>query len=255
MKSPVSAIKKIAGESAVKKILLIDDDKELCALLEDYFKADGFGFACAYSGDAGLASLARENFDIAILDVMLPGRDGFEILKEIRNRSSMPVIMLTAKGDHVDRVVGLEIGADDYICKPFNMRELSARIRAVLRRTAGGPNRTDHEEVISVADLVMDIGSRSVHVSGRPISLTNVEFRLLEALLSSAGNKMPPERLSLEVLGRDYDPFDRSLSVHICKLRQKLGPYPGGSERIKTLRGEGFVYVTPEKKQDGGCAS
>ncbi|MDR1509211.1 MAG: response regulator transcription factor [Synergistaceae bacterium] len=242
------------GECVIKNILLIDDDKELCALLEDYFKADGFGFAYACSGDDGLTSLARGSFDRARLDVMLPGRDGFDILKEIRNRSSLPVIMLTAKGDHVDRVVGLEIGADDYICKPFNMRELSARIRAVLRRTAGGPNRTAPEEVIRVADLVMDINSRSVKVRGRPVTLTNVEFRLLEALLSSAGSKISPERLSLEILGRDYNPFDRSLSVHICKLRQKLGTYPCGSERIKTLRGEGFVYISPEKKQEGEYA-
>jgi two-component system response regulator CpxR len=232
---------------------LIDDDKELCALLEDYFKSDGFEFACAYSGDDGLEALACGGYDIAILDVMLPGRDGFDILREIRNRSSMPVIMLTAKGDHVDRVVGLEIGADDYICKPFNMRELSARIRAVLRR-ADGTNGAAPRDIIVAADLVMDAKSRSVRVSGRAVSLTNVEFRLLEVLLSSAGGHVSPERLSTEVLGRDYNPFDRSLSVHVCKLRQKLGPYPCGSERIKTLRGEGFVYVQPEKGREGESA-
>jgi two-component system response regulator CpxR len=186
---------------------------------------------------------------------MLPGRDGFDILKEIRNRSSLPVIMLTAKGDHVDRVVGLEMGADDYICKPFNMRELSARIRAVFRRAAGGSNAAAAGGVIAAADLMMDIKSRSVRVSGRPVSLTNAEFRLLEILLSSAGSGISQERLSLEVLGRDYNLFDRSLSVHICKLRQKLGPHPYGGERIKTLRGEGFVYVLPEKKQEGESAS
>jgi two-component system response regulator CpxR len=177
---------------------------------------------------------------------MLPGRDGFEILKEIRNASSLPVIMLTAKGDHVDRVIGLEMGADDYICKPFSMRELSARVKAVLRRS-GGLLETASQDVICLIDLEMDLKSRSVKIGKRPVPLTNVEFRLLESLLSCAGRGISPERLSMDALGRSHTPFDRSLSVHISRLRRKLGPYPCGSERIKTLRGEGFIYVFPEK--------
>ncbi|GHV44013.1 DNA-binding response regulator [Synergistales bacterium] len=228
-----------------KKILLIDDDEELGALLETYFRSEGFDFGYASNGDAGLKLFGAEAYDIIILDVMLPGRDGFDILREIRNMSQMPVIMLTAKGDHIDRVVGLEIGADDYICKPFNMRELSARIRAVLRRSVGfEPARTD---TVCVADLEMDMKSRSVKIGGQSVPLTNVEFRILEILLSCAGEKISPEQLSIEVLGRDHTPFDRSLSVHISKLRHKLGLYPCGSERIKTLRGEGFMYVFPEE--------
>jgi two-component system response regulator CpxR len=184
---------------------------------------------------------------------MLPGRDGFEILREIRSVSPVPVIMLTAKGDHIDRVIGLEIGADDYICKPFSMRELSARVRAVLRRyvslsedeSAKSPN------VIYLADLEMDLKSRAVKIGGKGVSLTNVEFRLLEAMLSCAGSKISLEQLSTDALGRAYTPFDRSLSVHISRLRRKLGPYPRGSDRIKTLRGEGFVYVFPEKELSG----
>jgi two-component system response regulator CpxR len=177
---------------------------------------------------------------------MLPGRDGFEILKEIRNISSVPVIMLTAKGDHVDRVIGLEMGADDYICKPFSMRELSARVRAVLRRS-GGLLETASLDVICLIDLEMDLKSRSVKIGNKPVPLTNVEFRLLESLLSCAGRGISPEQLSWEALGRGHTPFDRSLSVHISRLRRKLGLYPCGSERIKTLRGEGFIYVFPER--------
>ncbi|MDR2179285.1 MAG: response regulator transcription factor [Synergistaceae bacterium] len=225
----------------MKSILMIDDDVELCTLLEDYFQAEGFSFARAYSGDEGLDMLAEGQYDIVILDVMLPGRDGFEILKAIRSASLIPVIMLTAKGNHLDRVVGLEIGADDYICKPFDTRELSARVRAVLRRS--GLAETLSENVLRVEDLEMDIRSRSVKVDQRTIPLTNVEFRLLEALLSCAGKRISSEQLSIDVLGHPLSPFDRSLSVHISKLRQKLGLYPCGSERIKTLRGEGFIYV------------
>jgi two-component system response regulator CpxR len=227
-------------------ILMIDDDKGLIALLEEFFYSEGFKCQGANSGDEGLELFRNGAYDIILLDVMLPGRDGFEILKEIRNVSSVPVVMLTAKGDPIDRVLGLEFGADDYICKPFNMRELSARIRAVLRRAPKMIPDTAAQNVITVADLEMDLKSLSVKVSDRGIRLTNVEFRLLEILLSCAGTKISSEKLSTEVLARSYTPFDRSLSVHISKLRNKLGPYPGGGERIKTLRGEGFVYVFPQ---------
>ena len=234
----------------IKNILVIDDDVELCKLLEDYFTSEGFCFVCAHSGDKGLDLLRGGHCGIIILDVMLPGRDGFEILKEIRSVSSVPVIMLTAKGDHVDRVVGLEIGADDYICKPFSMRELSARVRAVLRRYIGLSDAVPDKSpgVIRLVDLEMDLKSRSVKIGGHGVPLTNVEFRLLETMLSCAGSKISLERLSIDALGRSYAPFDRSLSVHISRLRRKLGPYPCGSERIKTLRSEGFIYVFPEQE-------
>jgi two-component system response regulator CpxR len=238
--------RKIKEAWRIKSILMIDDDVELCALLEDYFQTEGFAFAWAHSGDEGLDTLAEGGYDIVVLDVMLPGRSGFEILKEIRSVSLVPVIMLTAKGDPLDRVVGLETGADDYICKPFDTRELSARIKAVLRR-GGLPEAS---EVMRVEDLEMDLRSRSVRVGRRGVPLTNVEFRLLEALLSCVGKKISSEQLSNTVLGHSHSPFDRSLSVHISRLRHKLGLYPCGSERIKTLRGEGFIYVFPEKKYE-----
>jgi two-component system response regulator CpxR len=243
----------MGGAGKIRDILVIDDDVELCRLLEDYFTSEGFRFACAHSGDKGLGSLASGQCDIIILDVMLPGRDGFEILKEIRNISSVPVIMLTAKGDQIDRVIGLEMGADDYICKPFSMRELSARVKAVLRRSCG-LFETASQDVISLIDLEMDLKSRSVKIDHKPVPLTNVEFRLLESLLSCAGRGISPERLSQDALGRSHTPFDRSLSVHISRLRRKLGPYPCGSERIKTLRGEGFIYVFPEEDAPGASA-
>ncbi|MDR0615533.1 MAG: response regulator transcription factor [Synergistaceae bacterium] len=228
-----------------KNILIIDDDEDLISLLEEFFRSEGFKCLGAGSGDEGLQLFRNGAYNIILLDVMLPGRDGFEILKAIRDISSVPVIMLTAKGDPIDRVLGLEFGADDYICKPFHMRELSARIRAVLRR-ANGLMEASPRDMITVADLEMDLKSHSIKIRDQIVPLTNVEFRLLEILLSRAGLKTPPERLSLDVLGRSYSPFDRSLSVHISKLRRKLGPYPDGGERIKTLRGEGFVYVFPQ---------
>ena len=238
------------GSRDIKNILVIDDDVELCKLLEDYFTSEGFCFACAHSGDNGLDLLRGADCDIIILDVMLPGRDGFEILKEIRGVSSVPVIMLTAKGDHIDRVIGLEIGADDYICKPFSMRELSARVRAVLRRyvALSGGESAQSPNVICLHDLEMDLKSRTVKIGGKGVPLTSAEFRLLEAMLSRVGKNISLEQLSIDVLGRSYAPFDRSLSVHISRLRRKLGPYPCGSERIKTLRSEGFVYVFPEQE-------
>ena len=236
----------------MKKILVIDDDVELCNLLKEYFTAEGFSFDCANNGKDGLERLFANEPDLVVLDVMLPGRDGFDVLRDIRARSPIPVIMLTAKGDHIDRVVGLEIGADDYICKPFNTRELSARIRAVLRR-ADGLAALMPGEALRVDDLEMDLKSRSVQVDGQAVSLTNVEFRLLECLLSSAGKLVSLETLSTEVLKRRHTVYDRSISVHMSNLRKKIGPYPSGGERIATIRGEGFVYVFPKATGEAGA--
>lgn len=233
----------------MKKIFVIDDDVELCNLLKEYFTAEGFAFDCAYTGSDGLSRLFESEADIVILDVMLPGRDGFDVLRDIRGRSAIPVIMLTAKGDHIDRVVGLEIGADDYICKPFNTRELVARIRAVLRRFDGMTGPSD--ETIRVEDLEMNLKSRSVRVEGQNISLTNVEFRMLECLLANAGKLVQLESLSSEVLKRRHTVYDRSISVHMSNLRRKIGPYPSGDERIATIRGEGFIYVFPKTPLEG----
>lgn len=229
----------------MKKILVIDDDIELCNLLKEYFVAEGFAFECAHASEDGLAFFGEYAPDLVILDVMLPGRDGFDILRDIRARSDTPVIMLTAKGDHIDRVVGLEIGADDYICKPFNTRELVARVRAVLRRSDGLASNAP-EDVIRVGDLEMDLKSRSVRVGREGVALTSAEFKMLECLLANAGKLVRLEDLSTEVLRRHHTVYDRSISVHMSNLRRKIGPYPTGDERITTIRGEGFIYVYPK---------
>lgn len=229
---------------------MIDDDVEICTLLSEFlYTSEGFVCECAHSGDEGLHMLEKGAYDLVILDVMLPGRDGFDILREIRSRSAIPVIMLSARGDHIDRVVGLEIGADDYIYKPFNSREMSARVRAVLRRASGDketyrePEPEEDPDIIRVDDLVMNTRARTVTVKGEGVPLTNLQFRILRVLLMSPGKTVPLTKISREALMREYRPEDRNISVHISKLRQKLGSYPSGHERIVSIRREGFVYV------------
>ncbi|MDR1620813.1 MAG: response regulator transcription factor [Synergistaceae bacterium] len=233
------------GGKKIRHILVIDDDVDLCALLKDYLQSEGFGFACAYLGSEGLKLLNSRAYDIVILDVMLPEQDGFDVLREIRSISNVPVVMLSAKGDQIDKVVGLEIGADDYICKPFDARELLARLKAVLRRS-GDSKARPARNVDTLADLELCRESLSVKIAGADVYLTNVEFSLLDQLISCAGKKISSEQLSVNVLGRGYTSFDRSLSVHISRLRHKLGPYPDGRERIKTLRNEGYMYIYPQ---------
>lgn len=223
------------------RILMIDDDAALCGLLCEFFTAEGFGFTSAACGDDGLRLFEDGGADIVILDVMLPGRDGLDVLSELRSRSRVPVVMLTAKGEQDDRIAGLEIGADDYICKPFNTRELAARVRAVLRRY--GEAERSPGDLLRVADIVIDRPAHSVTVGGRGVQLTGAEMRLLEELLTHAGRVVSLEELSVAALKRSWSLGDRSLSVHMSNLRRKLGPYPSGDERIATIRGEGFIYV------------
>jgi two-component system response regulator CpxR len=183
---------------------------------------------------------------------MLPEQDGFDVLRKIRNNISnnVPVVMLSAKGDQTDKVVGLEIGADDYVCKPFYERELLARLKAVLRRSDDSKTRPD-SNVVTLADLELCRESLSVKIAGTDVSLTNVEFSLLDRLISCAGKKISPQQLSMDVLGRGYTSIDRSLSVHISRLRHKLGPYPNGKERIRTLRNAGYMYIYPQNDLTG----
>lgn len=229
------------------RILLIDDDVELCALLKDYLESETLILDCIYNGKDAFARLLAPDavrYDLLILDVTLPEWNGFEILKALRkNRQDIPILMLTARGDPADRVAGLEAGADDYVCKPCEPRELAARITAILRRTGG--ERTGDDEVLRVRDIELDRGSRLVRVGGNSVDLTDVEFRLLDVLLRNAGNAVSLESLSVDVLGREYTPDDRSLNTHVCRLRGKLGPWADGSARIKAPRSKGFVYVCP----------
>lgn len=224
------------------KILIIDDDEELCELVSEYLSVEGFAVESVNDGEAGLkAALTREH-DIAILDVMMPKMNGFDVLKALRETSKLPVIMLTARGDDMERIVGLEIGADDYLPKPFNPRELAARIRAILRRSAAEHDPADRE-TLSVDGVELSPTARTVALDGSDVVLTSVEFALLRELLKDAGQVIKKEDLSERVLERKLSPYDRSLDMHISNLRKKLGSRADGSERIKTIRSVGYIYT------------
>jgi len=223
-------------------ILLVEDDRELASMLVEYLAGDGFSVQTAHCGDSGLAAALAGSFDAIVLDVMLPGRDGFAVLRELRRHQLTPVLMLTGRGDDVDTVVGLELGADDYLTKPCNPRVLVARLRALLRRSQG---QADPAAVaLHMGDLHLDPGRREVHLGTRVLDLTGTEFDLLGLLLQEAGRVVDKDRLSEQVLGRRLQPFDRSIDTHVSNLRRKLGPLPGGGLRIKTVRGAGYQYVS-----------
>jgi two-component system response regulator CpxR len=226
----------------MNKVLIIDDDEELCELVSEYLTAEGFETTCVHDGATGLEKASSGDYDLAILDVMLPKMNGFEVLTDLRKSSDMPVLMLTARGDEADRIGGLEIGADDYLSKPFNPRELLARLRAILRRI-GPDDEHQQPEKISVDDLELSRTSRSVVREGEELGLTSVEFELLNVLLRDAGTVIRKEDLSETVLERRLSPYDRSLDMHISNLRKKLGPRKDGSERIKTIRSVGYIYT------------
>lgn len=236
------------GEKDMEKILLVDDDKGLCELLEEFLESEGFEVEAIHDGEHAVPKALGERFSLVILDVMLPGLGGTEVLKSIRRQSSVPVLMLTARGDDVDRIVGLELGADDYLPKPFNPRELVARIRAILRRGRMETSGETQGNVLRVADLAIDPAARHVSVGGTRIDLTTVEFDLLETLAQAAGTAFSRENLVRQVLKRPFSPFDRSLDVHVSNLRRKIGTYPDGSERIKTVRGLGYILAMPPEE-------
>jgi len=227
----------------MEQILIIDDDVALCELVTEYLQPLGFKVDSVHRGDAGAEQALAGKYSIVVLDVMLPGLNGFEVLRSIRAQSKLPVLMLTARGDDVDRIVGLEIGADDYLPKPFNPRELVARIRAILRRTGTEASSSAAAKPLVVGDIELDPGTRVVRRGGKIVSLTAVEFDLLEKLLRGAGRILSREDLSKEVLGRNTSPFDRSIDMHISNLRKKLGHQVGAVERIKTVRGVGYIYA------------
>jgi two-component system, OmpR family, response regulator CpxR len=226
------------------RILIIDDDVELCALVTEYLGSEGFKVEAVYDGERGLERALQDDYTLVVLDVMLPGMNGFDVLRRIRSSSSLPVLLLTARGEDVDRIVGLEIGADDYLPKPFNPRELVARIRAILRRTQeGAASGSQVPEILRVGDVELDPATRVVRHGGKPVDLTSVEFNLLEVLLREAGRVVTRERLANAVLSRKFSPFDRSIDMHVSKLRRKLGDTDGGTEYIKTVRGVGYIFA------------
>ena len=227
------------------RILIIDDDVELCSLVGEYLESEGFKVESEHDGERGLARAAQGEYALIVLDVMLPGINGFEVLRRLRATSRMPVLLLTARGEDVDRIVGLEIGADDYLPKPFNPRELVARIRAILRRTKEGKQSAELPEVLRVGNIELDPATRIVRHFGKPVEFTSVEFNLLEALLRDAGRVVTRERLANLVLSRKFSPFDRSIDMHVSKVRKKLGDTDGGNEYIKTVRGVGYIFALP----------
>jgi two-component system response regulator CpxR len=236
----------------VERILVIDDDAELCSLVAEYLQPEGFQVESVYDGARGLERALSGDHLLVVLDVMLPGMNGFDVLRKLRGTSRVPVLLLTARGEDVDRIVGLEIGADDYLPKPFNPRELVARIRAILRRTrTRGAAAT--VEALRVADIELDPATRTVMQSGKRVELTSVEFNLLQVLLQEAGQVVSRERLVEAVLGRRFSPFDRSIDMHVSKVRKKLGDADGGSDYIKTVRGVGYIFTRPAVVSGGAA--
>ncbi|MGI9102066.1 MAG: response regulator [Terriglobales bacterium] len=229
----------------MERVLIVDDDVELCELVTEYLTPEAFEVEVVHNGVDGLKRALSGEHAIVILDVMLPGMNGLEVLRRLRAESRVPVLILTARGDDVDRIVGLEIGADDYLPKPFNPRELVARTRAILRRTlqpAAPPL-----EKIAVGDVELDPAARVVRRGGEAVELTSVEFGMLEALMRAAGQVVTRESLAQSVLGRRFMPYDRSIDMHVSKLRKKLGDPSEDSERIKTIRGVGYVFTRPSE--------
>ncbi len=239
----------------MERILVIDNDVEACDLLAEYLGAKGFLVECVHDGKSGFDRSITGVFDLIILDAVLPAANGLDVLRKIRATSSTPVIMVTARGEQVDRIIGLEVGADDYLSKPFNPRELLARIRAILRRIGYGKAvaaASAAGRTLKVGDVELDMGTRLVYRAGERIDLTAVEFTLLETLVRKAGQLMPRDELIRAVLGRSPYPYDRSIDVHVSRLRKKLGREAFGMERIRTIRNTGYLYALPPAGPIGG---
>lgn len=228
--------------TAEATLLIVDDDRELGQMLNEYLTGEGFGIEIVADGAEAIERLAREAYDLVILDVMLPSLNGFEVLRRLRQTLTLPVIMLTARGADVDRIVGLELGADDYLSKPFNPRELVARIRAVLRRL-GGREAEDANQPITVGPLRLDPGTLAAYASGQLVRLTGTEYRVLEMLMRASGQVQSRENLTEKVLGRRLTPYDRSIDTHVSNLRRKLGLGEGGLPEIRSVRGAGYVLT------------
>jgi two-component system OmpR family response regulator/two-component system response regulator CpxR len=224
----------------MNNVLLVDDDVELTAMLADYLRRDGFNVQAVYDGATGVTEALSRRHAIVVMDVMMPGMSGIEALGRIRLQSRIPVLMLTGKGDDVDRIIGLELGADDYVPKPSSPRELAARIRAILRRTQ---TSAEIPELLSVGLLTMHPQKRNAIWNGQPIELTSTEFNLLEVLTRNAGRVVNKNELSEAGLGRPLARFDRSIDVHISSIRQKLDVCSNGQSYIQTVRGRGYVFI------------
>lgn len=232
----------------MNRLLVVDDDVELCSLVTKYLEIEGFEVDAVHNGEQGIKRALSGKYALIVLDVMLPGVNGFDVLRRVSAETRVPVLMLSARGEDVDRIVGLQIGADDYLPKPFNPHELVARIHAILRRTqteAPGGSKVSLPEPVIVGDVELDKNAWKVRRSGESVELTALEFNLLEVFLKATGRVLTREELAQTVLERQFDPFDRSIDMHVSNLRKKLGRQPDGSQRIKSVRGVGYVYVSP----------
>jgi len=228
----------------MESILLIDDDVEMCGMLAEYLQSEGFQIETAHNSEHGLQRALSGEHSLIVLDVMLPRMNGIELLRRLRTESNARVLLLTARGEEVDRIVGLEVGADDYVAKPFNARELLARIRAILRRPETAPGaQMQRAPRIVLGDVEMDLGAYSVRRGGSRVELTALEFNLLELLLNTAGRVITRAEVSTTIMDRQFSPLDRSIDVHVGKLRRKLGPHASGEERIKSIRSVGYMYT------------
>lgn len=228
-----------------QRILLIDDDVELSQLVSDYLTLDGFSLDVAADGISGLERAQSGLYQLILLDVMLPGLDGLSLLRQLRQSSYCPVLMLTARGDDIDRIVGLELGADDYLAKPFNPRELSARVRAILRRVELAQQQSSNQQTPAILELnqvQLNRQNRQVWCRGLQVVFTATEFQILDHLMSHAGQVIPKEDLSKAVLGRALQQYDRSLDMHISNIRKKLAACDS-TEKIQTLRGSGYLFL------------
>jgi two-component system, OmpR family, phosphate regulon response regulator OmpR len=228
------------------RVLIIDDDRKLCALLGEYLGQNGFSAVFLHVGEGALQVISRESPDIVILDIMLPGKDGLEVLRDIRRNHRQPVIMLTAKGEDTDRIVGLELGADDYLAKPFNPRELLARMKAVLRRSVSPADDGDVKSealTISAGGIVLNRPKQTVTAGGEEHSLSTAEFRILEVLMKNPNAVLSRDQLMTLARGRDFTAFDRSIDVHVSKLRAKVESDPRTPTRIRTIWGTGYMFV------------
>ena len=225
------------------QILMIDDDLKLCRLVGEYLTPFGFAVTAVHSGNEGVDEVRVRNYDAVILDVMLPGIDGFEVLRRIRAVSDVPVLMLTALGDEADRIVGLEIGADDYLPKTFSTRELLARLRAVTRRASINGRPSPSDEIVIAGDVEINVATRAARQAANLLELTSLEFDLLHCLVRSAGRVLNRDQILDEIAGREYEVFDRSIDVHISSLRRKLGDDFKSPRYIRTIRSVGYMFV------------
>jgi DNA-binding response OmpR family regulator len=247
MTHPTNEQNTAGGAPGRTRVLVIDDDRKLCRLIRDYLEPMGYEVQMSHSGPEGLQRALGENFNAIILDLMLPGMDGFEVLKKLRHTSDVPVLMLTGRGEEADRIVGLEMGADDYLPKTFSTRELLARLRAVTRRAVRKPaGAAAAAEEIVVGPLRVRPDSRVALLKNEPLVLTPVEFDLLACLARAKGRVKTREQLLDSISDRNYDVFDRSIDVHISALRKKLGDDPKNPRFIKTLRVAGYLMIDPE---------